>query len=655
MGREAVEPEPEPELLECCVCFESVDRSAGIECDAASNSQHFACDECFAGWVRIDVESEETFPAAGGSKPCFGYRCRGSSSFSLAQIEEHLPAEEYFEYKTTAKLIDTFTQKFSPRGGPARVLADVLDAATAQESEPQAEAEVLPRVLTARVVSHPQDLAVQSEPQLFALLESVDLQPMLGMFEEHRVTLEVLTGATDAELRELLADESLGLKLSEQQALRKALLRKKAVSLDGERKELLSRAECEGMSTRDLKRKARAQGVDEDAIDDAADDGQAKLIELIVKHREVSPAKNLEQECMGMSTKELKKKARAQGIDGDAIDDAADEGQTKLIELIVEHAAGLNPEPEPELQPELQLEPPSAAYGEPPGANMMVWTVEQAAEWVAQVLELPQASGVHLLQKFQADEFDGVELAATTKKNLKNLLKKPLETDPATAAQKVLTAREALSVPEAATPVSVRWVPLLASAGPERRAALQSVLDTWHPQRWVIEELALGKGSSGAVFKSTDSHLGPVAIKFSYRDEHERQLVSAGKRDKLKGEAELMKRVAHEHVCKLHEHHVSADMQLFGMVVELLEGGNLAQHIISSQIRITDVKGKDLGSRVGEFEVIQLAFDVLAALAFMHRKGVIHRDIKPDNIMLTKVDGRMVFKLIDFSVSAVGY
>ena len=38
---------------------------------------------------------------------------------------------------------------------------------------------------------------------------------------------------------------------------------------------------------------------------------------------------------------------------------------------------------------------------------------------------------------------------------------------------------------------------------------------------------------------------------------------------------------------------------------------------------------------------------------FMHGKAVIHRDIKPANIMLTEVDGRIVYKLIDLSISAV--
>lgn len=102
-----------------------------------------------------------------------------------------------------------------------------------------------------------------------------------------------------------------------------------------------------------------------------------------------------------------------------------------------------------------------------------------------------------------------------------------------------------------------------------------------------------------------------------------------------------MQRVAHDRICRLYEHHVSDDGRLFGMVMELLEMGNLAQRI------------KDGNERIREFEVIQMGFDILAALSFMHEKSVVHRDIKPSNIMLTKVDGRVIFKLIDFSIAAV--
>ena len=41
---------------------------------------------------------------------------------------------------------------------------------------------------------------------------------------------------------------------------------------------------------------------------------------------------------------------------------------------------------------------------------------------------------------------------------------------------------------EAQTPISQRWGPLLASGGPERRIAVQKVLDTWYKGRWVVQE-----------------------------------------------------------------------------------------------------------------------------------------------------------------------
>ena len=91
--------------------------------------------------------------------------------------------------------------------------------------------------------------AVRGTP-LATLLESVDLQPMLGLFEEQRITFEVLAGAADSELRELLADESLGLKLGEQQALRNGLRSVKGGGQEGsERSSTAKVARSRGLST----------------------------------------------------------------------------------------------------------------------------------------------------------------------------------------------------------------------------------------------------------------------------------------------------------------------------------------------------------------------------------------------------------------------
>lgn len=191
---------------------------------------------------------------------------------------------------------------------------------------------------------------------------------------------------------------------------------------------------------------------------------------------------------------------------------------------------------------------------------------------------------------------------------------------------------------EAQTPRSARLAGLLADPSVDEAdlaAAAQATLDLWKPQRWEVTPPVLGRGSSGVVFQCSDTYLGPaVAIKISH---------SRGRDDLrvLKREARLMQRVAHERICHIFEHHVTEDQRLFGMVLELLEGGSLAELIAASQ------------DGIREFEVVRMAFDILAATLFMHQHNVIHRDIKPSNIMRTEVDGRTVYKLIDLSISAV--
>ena len=267
---------------------------------------------------------------------------------------------------------------------------------------------------------------------------------------------------------------------------------------------------------------------------------------------------------------------------------------------------------EPEPEPEPHLHPTLALVG-----DMAAWTVEEAGRWVVTTLELPADGEVaaELRAEFDEEDLDGRELLnkmSGKAKRLQKLLKGVLPTDPAEATQRLLQASEQLreassagsprGAPEvgfpheALTPLSERWVAVLASAGPDRTRRLQRVLDGWRPDRWVIDEHELGHGSSGAVFRSTDTRLGEIAIKFSHSDEPR----------KLEREAALMQRVAHERVCRLYEHHVSEDGQLFGMVLELLGKGSLAQRIQEAA-----------DGRLREFEVVQMAFDVLSALKYV--------------------------------------
>ncbi|MEH2071596.1 MAG: protein kinase [Nostoc sp.] len=73
--------------------------------------------------------------------------------------------------------------------------------------------------------------------------------------------------------------------------------------------------------------------------------------------------------------------------------------------------------------------------------------------------------------------------------------------------------------------------------------------------------------------------------------------------------------------------------QEFYLVQEYIEGHTLAEELLA-------------GKRWSESQVIQLLQEVLGILDFVHRQGVIHRDIKPDNIIRRALDNKLV--LVDF-------
>ncbi len=78
--------------------------------------------------------------------------------------------------------------------------------------------------------------------------------------------------------------------------------------------------------------------------------------------------------------------------------------------------------------------------------------------------------------------------------------------------------------------------------------------------------------------------------------------------------------------------------QQFYLVQEFIEGRSLQDEI--------QIKGSGREQRLSETEVITMLRDVLSILDFVHSEGVIHRDLKPDNIIRRAKDGKLV--LIDF-------
>lgn len=150
--------------------------------------------------------------------------------------------------------------------------------------------------------------------------------------------------------------------------------------------------------------------------------------------------------------------------------------------------------------------------------------------------------------------------------------------------------------------------------------------------RYCLERL-VGEGGMGAVFRAYDSKLSRrVAIKMLHGE-----LASRGEfRERFVAEATLCGRLRHPHLVNVYD---------FGET----EGGSLF-------IVMEWIHGKDLGHllrRLGPASPAQVAAMLRQcgeALDCTHRAGVIHRDVKPSNIMLLHTDAVDV-RLADFGVA----
>src|SRR6266566_756263 len=102
-------------------------------------------------------------------------------------------------------------------------------------------------------------------------------------------------------------------------------------------------------------------------------------------------------------------------------------------------------------------------------------------------------------------------------------------------------------------------------------------------------------------------------------------------------EAEVSAHLKHEHILPLFE--FGEDQGRLFLVTPYIEGGTLAHYLKSGPLSLA--------------EVHHLFVPLVQAVAYIHRRGVIHRDLKPTNILLDEQDGQLYVRLIDFGIASV--
>jgi serine/threonine-protein kinase len=142
-----------------------------------------------------------------------------------------------------------------------------------------------------------------------------------------------------------------------------------------------------------------------------------------------------------------------------------------------------------------------------------------------------------------------------------------------------------------------------------------------------------GRGGMGVVYLAREVHLDrPVAIKLLPPERAQRREL----RDRFVREARIAAKLSHPHIIPIHAVDEIDGFVFF--VMSYVEGETLAERIRTR-------------GPLGASDGVRILREVAWALAHAHAQGVVHRDVKPDNILIEASTGRAL--VTDFGIAAI--
>jgi serine/threonine-protein kinase len=144
-------------------------------------------------------------------------------------------------------------------------------------------------------------------------------------------------------------------------------------------------------------------------------------------------------------------------------------------------------------------------------------------------------------------------------------------------------------------------------------------------------ESRLGEGGMGEVWRASRADDGPrreVALKLPHRE-----LLGGPFRQRFARERDVLAALSHPHIAQLYDAGLSADGHPY-LALELVEGQPINEACAAQHASLN--------------QRVELVRQVLEALTYAHQRLIVHRDIKPTNVMVTPQGG---VKLLDFGIA----
>ena len=146
----------------------------------------------------------------------------------------------------------------------------------------------------------------------------------------------------------------------------------------------------------------------------------------------------------------------------------------------------------------------------------------------------------------------------------------------------------------------------------------------------------LGRGGMGAVYKVRHRELGKT---FAAKILNPDLVKDKQARRRFHQEAEAESKLTHPNLVAVYEHAVGSGGAPY-LVMDYLDGTELAT-VLDKNGSLTEARALPIFAQIAE------------ALAHAHNKGVVHRDVKPENIILNQEGKLDVVKLVDFGIAKV--